>query len=304
MTTRLDGKVVIITGSGGGLGRDFARAMAAAGAKVVVNDIGASLEGAGFDDSPAQRVVAEIISAGGEAVADNHSVAEWDSAHAVVQAAIDSFGRVDAVVNNAGILRDRMFFSMSEEEWRAVIDVHLHGTFFVSRAAAPHFRSQKSGSFIHVTSTTGLIGNVGQTNYGAAKMGIVGLSHNIALDMRRYGVTSNCIAPFAWTRMTSSLPQETPEEKDRVEKIQRMEGAKVAPLAVYLSSESGTEVNGQVFCVRANEIFLFSQPRPVRGMHTAEGWTPESIAEHLIPSLSASFVPVEPSSEVFTWDPV
>src|SRR5437868_2660317 len=209
----LQGKVVLVTGAGGGIGRHFALAMAAAGAKVVVNDLGTSVKGEGADTGPAFDVVKTIKSKGGDAVASTDSVADWTSANRIVQAALDAFGRIDTVVNNAGILRDRFFFNMSVEEWRAVIDVHLNGSFYVARAAAPHFKAQESGCYVHMTSTSGLVGNLGQANYSAAKLGIVGLSKSIALDMAKYHVRSNCIAPFAWSRMIGSIPAETPDQR-------------------------------------------------------------------------------------------
>ena len=304
MSGMLDGKVVIVTGAGGGIGRDFALAMASAGAQVVVNDIGASVSGEGRDAGPAQKVVDQITSAGGAAVASTDSVADWDSANRIVKTAIDAFGRIDCIVNNAGILRDRFFFNMSVEEWRAVIDVHLNGTFYVSRAVAPYFKSQGSGCYVHMTSTSGLVGNLGQANYSAAKLGIVGLSKSIALDMAKYKVRSNCIAPFAWSRMIGSIPTDTPEQKARVAKLKSMETAKIAPLAVCLAADAAAEVTGQIFAVRANEIFLFGQNRPLRSVHRAEGWTPETVAAHAIPALRAQFYALDRSQDVFSWDPV
>lgn len=301
----LDGKVAVVTGAGGGIGREIALAMALAGAKVVVNDIGASLSGIGETSAtPGEQTVAIIRQRGGEAVANTDSVAEWDAARRIVATAMKAFGRLDIVVNNAGILRDQIFHKMTPEEWRAVVDVHLNGAFYVSRAAAEPFRAQGSGAFVHMTSTSGLIGNFGQANYSAAKMGVVGLSKSIALDMGRFGVRSNCIAPFAWSRMTSSIPAETPEQKARVAKLQAMGPEKNAPLAVFLASEAAKDVNGQVFSPRMNEIFLYSQHRPVRSVHRAEGWTPEAIAEHALPALRAGFVPMERSPDVFAWDPI
>jgi len=300
----LQGKVVLVTGAGGGIGRDFALAMAAAGAKVVVNDLGTSVKGEGKDAGPAQKVVDEIRSAGGTAAASTDSVAEWESANRIVQTALDAFGRIDVVVNNAGILRDRFFFNMSVEEWRAVIDVHLNGSFYVSRAAATHFKTQQSGCYVHMTSTSGLVGNLGQANYSAAKLGIAGLSKSIALDMARYGVRSNCISPFAWSRMIGSIPMDTPDQAARVEKLKSMETAKIAPLAVYLASEEASGVSGQIFAVRANEIFLMSQSRPLRSVHRSEGWTPETIAAHAIPSLRDHFYRLDRSQDVFSWDPL
>ncbi|BDB67811.1 SDR family NAD(P)-dependent oxidoreductase [Comamonas thiooxydans] len=297
-------KVVVVTGAGGGIGRDIALAMAASGARVVVNDIGTSTTGEGTDAGPAQKVVDEIKSAGGQAVASTDSVSEAASASSIVQCAVDSFGRIDGVVNNAGILRDRFFHKMSLEEWDAVIKVHLYGSYFMSRAAANHFKEQESGALVHMTSTSGLIGNLGQANYSAAKLGLTALSKSIALDMAKFNVRSNCIAPFAWSRMIGSIPTDTPEQQARVAKIQQMTPNKIAPLAVYLLSDQARDVNAQVFAVRNNELFLMSQPRPLRSVHRSEGWTPEFIAEHGMPALKASFVPMDRSADVFSWDPV
>lgn len=297
-------KVVVVTGAGGGIGRDIALAMAAAGAKVVVNDIGTSTTGEGTDTGPAQKVVDEIKAAGGQAVANTDSVSEASSASAIVQCAVDTFGRIDGIVNNAGILRDRFFHKMSLDEWDAVLKVHLYGSYYMSRAAANHFKEQESGALVHMTSTSGLIGNLGQANYSAAKLGLTALSKSIALDMAKFNVRSNCIAPFAWSRMIGSIPTDTPEQQARVAKIQQMTPNKIAPLAVYLLSDAAKDVNAQVFAVRNNEIFLMSQPRPLRSVHRSEGWTPEFIAEHGMPALKASFVPMDRSADVFSWDPV
>lgn len=300
----LTGRVAIVTGAGGGIGRDIALQMAAHGARVLVNDIGASLGGDGHDAGPAQKVVSEIQSAGGEAVANTTSVSARGAGMEIVQCALDTYGRVDCVVNNAGILRDRMFHKMSDEEWQAVLDVHLHGSYQLSRAACVHMKGQGSGSFVHMTSTSGLIGNLGQANYAAAKMAIVGLSKSIALDLARDGVRSNCIAPFAFSRMISSIPTTTAEQAARVEKIKQMTPDKIAPLAVFLASDSASDITGQIFAVRNNEIFLMSQPRPLRSVHRGEGWTPESIASHAMPALRGSLVPLDRSADVFSWDPV
>ena len=304
MTGMVDGKVVVVTGAGGGIGRDIALALAAEGANVVVNDIGTSTTGEGTDTGPAQRVVAEIEAAGGSAAASTDSVADPRSANRIVQCALDHFGRIDGVVNNAGILRDRIFHRMSDDEWDAVIKVHLYGCYHVSRAAANHFKEQGNGAFVHMTSTSGLIGNFGQANYSAAKLGITALSKSIALDMLKFNVRSNCIAPFAWSRMTGSIPTDTPEQQARVDKIKQMVPAKIAPLAVYLLSDAAAHVNAQVFALRNNEIFLMSQPRPLRSVQRSDGWTPQQIAEHAMPALQASFVGLERSGDVFSWDPV
>ncbi|MDE2198306.1 MAG: SDR family NAD(P)-dependent oxidoreductase [Rhodospirillales bacterium] len=300
----LAGKVAVVTGAGGGIGREIALMMALAGARVVINDIGVSVTGDGGSATPAQQTKAIIEQRGGEAVINTDSVSSWGNARQIVQAALDAFGRIDIVVNNAGILRDVIFHKMTEDDWSSVINVHLNGSFFVSRAAAEHFRKQESGAFVHMSSTSGLIGNFGQANYSAAKLGITALSKSIALDMKRYNVRSNCIAPFAWSRMTGSIPAETPEQKARVERIKQMTPDKNAPMAVFLASDAAREVSGQVFATRHNEIFLMSSPRPIRGIHRAEGWTPELIAEHAYPALKASLMPLDRSGEVFSWDPV
>lgn len=297
-------QVVLVTGAGGGIGRAIALAMAREGARVVVNDIGASVSGEGNDAGPAQQVVNEIIALGGQAVANTDSVADPVGAARLVKTAIDVFGRIDVVVNNAGILRDRIFHKMNAEEWDSVIKVHLYGTYHVSRAAAPYFKDQESGVYIHMTSTSGLVGNFGQANYAAAKMGVAALSKSIALDMQRFNVRSNCISPFAWSRMIGSIPTDTPEQQARVERIKQMTPDKIAPLAVALAAESGRHVTGQIFAVRNNEVFLMSQPRPVRSVHRGEGWTPQTVASHALPALQASFYPLDRSADVFSWDPV
>jgi NAD(P)-dependent dehydrogenase (short-subunit alcohol dehydrogenase family) len=303
-STMLDGKVAIVTGAGGGIGREIAVAMALAGAAVVINDIGASLGGEGLSAAPAEQTKQIIEQRGGRAVINGDSVADWASAQKIVQAAMDAFGRVDIVVNNAGILRDAIFHKMTPEDWLSVVNVHLNGSFFVSRAAAEHFRAQESGAYVHMTSTSGLVGNFGQANYSAAKLGIAALSKSIALDMQRYNVRSNCIAPFAWSRMTSAIPAETPDQKARVAKLQQMTPDKNAPLAVYLASDAAKGITGQIFAARHNEIFLMSQSRPIRSAHRGEGWTPATIAEHGMPALKAGLLPLDRSQDVFSWDPV
>ena len=300
----VDGKVAIVTGGGRGIGRAIALLLAAEGAKVLVNDVGAGLDGGGADAGPAQAVVDEIKKKGGQAAATTLSISQPESADKIVQAALDAFKRVDILVNNAGILRDRIFHKMSWSDWKDVIDVHLHGSFNMSRAVAGHFREQNSGSMVHMTSTSGLIGNFGQANYMAAKMGIVGLSRSIALDMARFNVRSNCIAPFAWSRMIGSIPTETEEEKRRVEKLQQMTPEKIAPLVVYLSSDRADGISGQIFSVRNNEIFLFNQTRPIRALHRADGWTPEKLDAQLKGAFGPSFTPLDRSGDVFSWDPV
>jgi NAD(P)-dependent dehydrogenase (short-subunit alcohol dehydrogenase family) len=300
----VDGKVAIVTGAGRGIGRGTALLMAQEGARVVVCDIGASLEGAGTDAGPAHAVVDEIKNAGGQAIASTLSISEPGNGDKIVQAALDAFGRVDILVNNAGILRDRIFHRMSWSDWSDVINVHLNGSFIMSRACATHFRERNSGAYVHMTSTSGLVGNFGQANYAAAKMGIVGLSRGIALDMARFNVRSNCVSPFAWTRMVQSIPTEDEKEKARVERASQVTPEKVAPLVVYLASDQADGITGQILSARNNEIYLFNANRPIRTLHRSDGWTPQKIAEQLKGAFATSFTPLERSQDVFSWDPV
>ena len=299
----LKGKVVVVTGAGNGVGAEIAKLAARYGAKVVVNDAGVTTAGEGRDASVAKRVVDQITATGGIARASVRNVADWDDAHCIIQDAIDAFGRVDVVVNNAGILRDTMFHKMTREEFDRVDDVNLRGVFYVSRAAAPHFKQQASGCFVHMTSTSGLIGNLGQVNYGATKLGVAGLSKCIAMDMQKFGVRSNAVAPFAWTRMVATIPA-TPENAKRLEVNQRLKPEKIAPFVVALASDSGAKTSGQIFGVRNNEIYLFSQPRPIRTAHTSDGWTAETIAERVLTAFQPSYYALDRSSDVFSWDPV
>jgi len=304
MTRLLDGKVALVTGGGRGVGRGIALALAEAGAKVMINDLGATLDGQASGEQPADEVAGAIRAAGGEAAVDGGSVADWNAAHKMVERAVERFGRIDIVINNAGILRDVMFHRMSEAEFDAVIAVHLKGSFNVSRAAAPHFKAQGSGVYVHMTSTSGLIGNFGQANYAAAKLGIAALSKSIALDMARFGVRSNAVAPFAWTRMIDSIPAETPEQQKRVDGLKKLVPEKVAPFVVALCADAARDVTGQVFGVRNNEIYLFSQPRPVRNAHCGEGWTPQAILDAALPMLRPGFHGLDRSADVFSWDPI
>ena len=300
----LKDKAAVVTGAARGIGREIALLLATHGARVVVNDYGGSEAGSGGGSAPADDVVAEIRKAGGEAVANYDSVASMAGGKSIVDTAVKAFGRIDVVVNNAGILRDRMIFNMSEDEWDAVIDTHLKGSFAVTRAAAPLMREQKSGRFINMTSTSGLVGNVGQANYAAAKLGIVGLTRVTALDMARYHVTANCISPFAWTRMIGTIPTGTEAQQARVEKIKKMSPAHIAPLAAFLASDAAKDISGQIFGVRGKEIMLFGHHRPITRIHHAEGWTVDRLTDIFPGTLQHHLVPLETSGQYFNYDPL
>ena len=299
MAKSLQDKVIIVTGAGRGIGREIALLCAAEGAKVVVNDPGGAADGAGTSAAPAEEVVEEIKKRGGTAIANFETVAEAIPASRIVKAATDHFGKLDGVVNNAGILRDMIFHRMSVEAFESVIKVHLMGSFYVAHAAARLFREQESGSFVHFTSTSGLVGNFGQANYAAAKLGIVGLSRSIALDMHRVGVRSNCVAPVAWSRMTASIPLHSAEDRALAERRSReMSPAKIAPLVAFLASDAAENITGQIFGVRGDEILLYSQPRAVARITRSEGWTLETIAELAIPELAGALCPLETTVDV------
>ena len=300
----LENEVAIVTGGGGGIGREIALALAAEGVSVVVNDIGVSLTGDGGSNSPAEETCGLITQKGGKAVVSNDSVSSWESAQLIIKKALDTYGKIDIVINNAGILRDTIFHKMDPSDWEDVINVHLNGGFYVSRAAAPYFREQSSGAFVHMTSTSGLIGNFGQANYSAAKLGIAGLSKSISLDMGRFNVRSNCIAPFAWSRMTSSIPANTDVEKERVERLKKMTPETNAPLAVFLASGAAKDITGQIFSARLNELFIYNQSRPIKSVHSDKGWTPQEIAQRAYPAFKTSMTPNERSGDVFSWDPI
>jgi NAD(P)-dependent dehydrogenase (short-subunit alcohol dehydrogenase family) len=300
----LEGHVLVVTGGGGAIGREVALQAARAGASVVVNDLGAQSDGVGADAGPAQRVVDAILAEGGRAIASYDSVATQQGANRVIDAALDVFGRIDCIVNNAGIVRNRIFHHLSSDDWDAVMDVNLDGAFYMSRAAAPHFRAQSSGSFVHMTSTSGLIGNIGQANYMASKMALTALSKSIALDMRRFNVRSNCVSPLAKSRLTELIGAGGEESARRLSTFDKMPASRVAPLVVYLASDMSVDVTGQVFVSRGAELSLMSQPRPLCSVHRSGGWTVDSLAERAMPALRASFVPLDLSEDVFAGEPL
>lgn len=302
----LDGKVVIVAGAGNGIGKECALLAAREGAAVVVNDLGGGLKGEDAGSAgPAEETAKQIRAAGGKAVSNSDSVSDYDAVAAMCEQAKKEFGGLHAIINPAGILRDGMFHKMAPADWRAVIDVHLHGAFNLARASIEHFREQQDGAYVHFTSTSGLIGNIGQANYAAAKLGVMGLSRIIALENASKNVRSNIVAPFAWTRMIASIPVKDEAGAQRIEQIkQTMRADQVAQLAVALCADGAKDTTGQIFCARGNEVFLFNQPRPVRAMARVEGWTPASIVSHALPAMKASYVGLDVSATVFPWDPV
>lgn len=302
----LDGRVVLITGGGNGIGKETALLLGREGAKVVVNDLGGSLSGADEGSAgPAEQVAKQIRDAGGQAVSNSDSVTDFAAVQRMIEQAKDEFGALHAIVNPAGILRDGMFHKMSESDWDGVIEVHLRGSFNVTRASIELFREQEEGAYVLFTSTSGLIGNVGQANYAAAKMGIVGLSKTVAMEGARKNVRSNVIAPFAWTRMIASIPVKDEASAKRVEQMKNsMRADQVAQLAVALCSDKAKSVTGQVFGVRGNEIVLFNQPRPIRSMADLSGWNPEKILDQCLPAMANDFFGLDSTTDVFPYDPV
>ncbi|TMA53516.1 MAG: SDR family oxidoreductase [Deltaproteobacteria bacterium] len=307
MAKRLTGKAAVVTGAGRGIGRAIAELLAAEGAGVVVNDLGSAVDGTGASVSVADEVVAAIRARGGKAVANHDSVADFAAAERLIATAVKEFGAVDVLVNNAGILRDRMIFNMSEEEWDAVIAVHLKGTFNCTRHAARIMREQRRGQIISISSTSGVYGNSGQANYGAAKDGIAGLTRVAARDLGRYGITVNAVCPGAMTRMAATVPQTARERRaerglatglgERTFPLQNFGPENVAPFVVYLATDAARDINGQIFLVMAGLVALLGYPAPVRTIQRDARWTPEEIATIFPHTLGMDLVNPAPAKE-------
>ena len=281
----LDDRVALVTGAGRGIGREVALCLASQGAKVVVNDIGVGLDGRGGDEDPATQVCKEIASLGGEAVPNHDSVSDFEAAGRMIGTAIDTFGKMDILVNNAGIVRDRSLLKMTEDDYDAVVAVHQKGTFNATRHAAPHMKEAGYGRIVNMTSSAGLRGNFGQTNYGAAKAAIMGMTFVWAVELGKYGITVNAVAPSGTTRMTEGLYQgaEPPANEDP---------ALNAPLVAFLASEAASFVNGQVLGRTGYAYTLFQTPRQIASMWQEGGWTPEEVADHFHEVLGQHLQPV------------
>jgi NAD(P)-dependent dehydrogenase (short-subunit alcohol dehydrogenase family) len=300
----LDGKVVVITGAGRGLGRAEALLFASEGAKVVINDLGGGADGSGGASAPADEVVAEIKKMGGEAAANYDSVATWKGGEGIINTAVQSFGRIDVLVNNAGILRDRMVFNMSEDEWDIIQKVHLYGHFYCTRAATAHMRQQRYGRIINTSSQAGL-GNMGQANYSAAKEGIVGFTRTVAMDMAKYGVTCNCIRPIAATRLTLTPELQAAMEKKSKEaggglgldigaELKKMAPEHIAPLVVYLATDAAANVNGRTFFVGGGEVGLYSEPAIISSIFKDGVWTVKELVDIMPKGITRGFPPAPP----------
>ncbi|MBI1885601.1 MAG: SDR family NAD(P)-dependent oxidoreductase [Chloroflexi bacterium] len=310
MMGKLEGKVAVVTGAGRGIGRAVALLLAQEDAKVVVNDPGVGPDGVGHDEGPAEQVVAEIKEKGGTAVPNYDSVATMEGGESIVRTALDNFGRLDVLVNNAGILRDRMIFNMTEEEWDAVIAVHLKGHFACTRPASAIMREQRYGRIINFSSESGLWGNAGQANYGSAKAAIAGFTRVVARDLGRYGITCNAIAPRAWTRLTATIPQERPQAggggggaaraapAPDVDRLAQLQPEYVAPMVCYLATDDAWIINGQIFLVYGGTVALLQHPLPWRTAFKPGLWTFEELSEIVPHLLEGTRNPAPPPEEL------
>lgn len=300
----LAGKVVLITGAGGGIGRETARLAAHEGACVVVNDLGAAVDGGGRDTSRAAETVELILSEGGKAVADDGDVTDANDARAMVDRAVQEFGRLDGVVNNAGNFRVGSMETVSQADIESHLRIHVLGSFLVSQAAMPQLMRHGNGSFVHTTSSSGLIGSRGAMAYAVAKGGIVALSRSIALDLATHGIRSNCVAPSAASRMSSASAKKADSGAGRAAAIAASQPAQMAPLAIFLLSDEARDFSGQVIGARGNEVYLYNQPRPVRTLHDCRGFTPAKLAAILPGAWNRALVPLESFVDVFSWPPI
>jgi len=299
---RLKDKVAIVTGAGRGIGRGEALALASEGAKVVVNDLGGAADGTGISASAADEVVAEIKKMGGEAVANYDSVTTLQGGENIVQSAVNAFGGLNILVNNAGILRDRMVFNMTEEDWDLVMKVHLYGHFFTTKHACNLFRRQRSGRIINTSSAAGLGVTFGQANYGAAKEGIVGFTRQVANDMGRYGVTCNAIRPNAGTRLTLSDQLKAAWKKagreDVIKAMEHMKPEDTAPLVVWLASDDAANINGRTFYVETGKVAIYSEPIEEKALVKVGGWTIDELFTFMPTTLAVGLVnPAAPKEE-------
>ncbi|MEO6197171.1 MAG: SDR family NAD(P)-dependent oxidoreductase [Dehalococcoidia bacterium] len=301
MPGNLENKVAVITGAGRGIGHGIALMMAAEGARVVVNDPGVGPDGAGHDDGPAAQVVEEIKAAGGTATPNFDSVATEDGGENIVKTALDTYGRIDILVNNAGILRDRMIFNMSEQEWDEVIAVHLDGHFNTIKPASVLMRQQRYGRIINFSSESGLWGNAGQANYGAAKSGIAGITRVVARDLGRYGITCNAIAPRAWTRLTATIPDARPNQGDEgstEDRLASLDPDLVAPMTTYLATDNAWNINGQVFHVYGGIVSVLNHPLPWRTIFKPGMWTLDELSDRVPSMLEGTENPMPPAAEL------
>jgi NAD(P)-dependent dehydrogenase (short-subunit alcohol dehydrogenase family) len=284
MGDRLKGRVAIVTGAGRGIGRGEVLALASEGAFVVINDVGAAVDGSGSEATPAEEVVQEVKKMGSQAVANYDNVVETETGEKLVKLALDTFGRLDIIVNNAGILRDRMLFNMAPEDWDAVIAVHLRGHYNITRPACAYFRQERKGGVIINTSSTSGLGNVGQTNYAAAKEGIVGFTRTVAREMGRYGVRCNAIRPQAATRMTLSPEMRAKAERageaglKMLEAMEKQVPEQIGPMVAWLCTDEAANVNGRTFFVRAGFVGLYSEPEIISSIESEQPWTVDNIS--------------------------
>ena len=300
----LDGKVVLVTGAANGIGKETALLASKEGAKLVINDLGGSVAGGDEGDkNPIELVAEEIKKNGGEVVTNSDSVTSKKGTEFMIQQALDTYGNLHSIVNPAGILRDKMFHKMDDLDCDAVIDVHLNGSYNICRAAINYFRDKEEGNFVLFTSTTGLIGNIGQANYAAAKLGIAGLSRIIAMENEIKNVRSNIIAPFAWTRMIATIPIKDEASKERVERMKNaMRADQVAQTVVALCSPD-CKLTGQILSVRGNEVVLFNQPRPIKSLVDKEGWTPKKLLDSAFPAFESVGQDLGATVTVFPYEP-